>query len=171
VVGRAAIVVSTEPTKESAMNNTTSLVITDPDITHARVRNESAWRSSSVALYAGDIEEFLSHWVSTPRYAVAYPIEGVPQTVEGREAFLGLFGGFAAAASHIEVHDVQFHQTDDPDVAFVEERMVADLHDGTRYENLLVLRVTFEDGLIRDIYEYYGEVAHRALIQRLFGRA
>lgn len=49
--------------------------------------------------------------------------------------------------------------------------MVAELNDGGTYENKLVLRVTFEDAKIRDIHEYYGEVAHRALIARLFGPA
>ena len=141
-----------------------------PDLASVRARNESTWRSSAVALYSGDIDAFLDHWVEVPRYSVAYPVDGVPQTVEGRDAFAVLFGGFGAAARSIGVQDIRFHQTDDPDVAFVEERMVADLHDGSTYENDLVLRVTFEDGKIRDIHEYYGEVAHRALIARLFGQ-
>lgn len=141
------------------------------DLATTRARNESTWRASAVALYSGDIDTFLDHWVEIPRYSVAYPIDGVPQSVEGREAFIALFGGFAAVAKTIGVHDVQFHQTDDPEVAFVEERMVAELNDGGTYENKLVLRVTFEDAKIRDIHEYYGEVAHRALIARLFGPA
>jgi ketosteroid isomerase-like protein len=141
------------------------------DLASVRARNESTWRSSAVALYSGDIPAFLDHWVEVPRYSVAYPVEGVPQSVEGREAFTALFGGFGAAAKTIGVQDVRFHQTDDSEVAFVEERMVADLHDGSTYENRLVMRVTFQDGKIRDIHEYYGEVAHRALIARLFGKA
>ena len=64
---------------------------------------------------------------------------------------------------------MRFHQSDDPDVAFVEERMVADLAAGGRYENLLVIRVTFRDGLIADMYEYYGQVAHQALAHSLGG--
>ena len=135
-----------------------------------RARNESVWRESALALYAGDIAGFLDRWVEVPRYSVAYPVDGVPATVEGREAFLAMFGGFAAAARTIGVEDVRFHQTDDPEVAFVEERMVAELHDGTTYQNTLVLRVTFEDGRIREIFEYYGEVAHRDLVARLFGQ-
>ena len=78
-----------------------------------------------------------------------------------------LFGAFGAAATSIAVHDVRFHQTDDPDVAFVEERMVADLRDGGRYENRLVIRATFRDGLIAELFEYYGEGAHAAMLGRL----
>jgi ketosteroid isomerase-like protein len=144
---------------------------TRSDLAQARARNESRWRASALALYAGDTAGFLDHWVANPRYTVAYPVEGMPRTVEGRDAFLAMFGGFAAAAAAIEVHDVEFHQTDDPDVVFVQERMTAELHDGGRYENVLVIRVRFHDGLISDMLEYYGEVAHRELIARSFGGA
>jgi ketosteroid isomerase-like protein len=137
------------------------------DLSTARARNESAWRASAIALYAGDIEEFLSYWTPTPRYRVAYPVEGFPAVVEGRDQFRALFGGFAAAAERIEVHDVHFHQTDDPTVAIVEERMTADLRNGQRYENMLIIRVTFRDGLIDDMFEYYGQTAHQDLARTL----
>ena len=148
---------------------TTTTTTATPDLATARARNEATWRAAAVALYAGDIEEFLAHWTAEPRYSVAYPVDGIPATVEGRDQFRALFGGFGAATTHIEVHDVRFHQTDDPDVALVEERMVADLVGGGRYENLLAIRVTFRDGLIADMYEYYGQVAHQAMVATLGG--
>jgi ketosteroid isomerase-like protein len=131
----------------------------------ARARNESTWRAAATALYAGDVEQCLTYWTDDPRYAVAYPVDGMPAVVEGRDQFRAMFGGFASAASTIEVHDVRFHQTDNAQVAIVEERMVADLHNGLRYENLLIIRVTFVDGLISDMFEYYGEIAHRAMLR------
>jgi ketosteroid isomerase-like protein len=146
-----------------------TITATAPDLATARARNEATWRASAVALYAGDIEEFLAHWTAEPRYSVAYPVDGIPPTVEGRDQFRALFGGFAAATTRIEVHDVRFHQTDDPDVVIVEERMVADLVGGGRYENLLVIRVRFRDGLISDMFEYYGQVAHQAMVASLGG--
>ena len=81
---------------------------------------------------------------------------GMPAVIEGRDALGALFGGFGAAATSIEVQDVTFHQTDDPRVAIVQERMVAELHGGGRYENLLIIVVTFRDGLIAEMFEYYG---------------
>jgi ketosteroid isomerase-like protein len=66
---------------------------------------------------------------------------------------------------------VTIHQTDNPDVVIVEEHMVADLHDGSRYENDLIIRVTFRDGLIHDMFEYYGQVAHQQLAERLLAPA
>jgi ketosteroid isomerase-like protein len=146
---------------------TMTTVQNDVDLSSARTRNESTWRASSIALYAGDIEECLTHWTANPRYTVAYPIEGFPAVVEGRDQFQVLFGGLTAAAERIEVHDVRFHQTDDPDVAIVEERMVAELHNGHHYENLLAIRVTFRDGLIDDMFEYYGQLAHQNMLHSL----
>lgn len=60
-----------------------------------------------------------------------------------------------------------FHQTGDPQVAIVEEQMSAVLHDGTHYQNKLIIRVTFRDGLIASMFEYYGEKAHDNLLRRL----
>jgi ketosteroid isomerase-like protein len=144
-----------------------SITTTNPDLQNAQARNESIWRASAIALYDGDIEGFLAHWSPEPRYAVAYPVDGFPSVVEGREQFRALFGGFAAAAERIDVTDVRIHQTEDPDVVFVQEHMAAELHDGSRYENDLVIRVVFKDGLIHDMFEYYGQVAHQQLADRL----
>jgi ketosteroid isomerase-like protein len=69
-------------------------------------------------------------------------------------------------AASIRVDDVRFHQTADPDVAFVEEHMTAELRDGGRYENDLCLRVSFSDGRIAAIFEYYGQRAHEEPVER-----
>ena len=45
--------------------------------------------------------------------------------------------------------------------------MTAELHGGGTYENRLIMRVTFRDGLIAEIVEYYGERAHEDLLRRL----
>jgi ketosteroid isomerase-like protein len=129
--------------------------------------NEAVWHGSATALYRGDLEAFLAHWQPDARYEVAYPIAGVPPVVAGRDALADLFGGLGSLAAWIRVDDVRFHATADPDVAFVEERMTAELHDGSRYENDLCLRVGFRDGRIASVFEYYGERAHEDLIARL----
>ena len=50
--------------------------------------------------------------------------------ITGRDALRAAFSALVASASSISVHDVVLHQTADPDVAFVEERMTARLTDG-----------------------------------------
>jgi ketosteroid isomerase-like protein len=133
----------------------------------ARERNEATWNQAAEAMHAGRIDEYIAFWTHDGRYEVAYPVEGMPAAVEGHEQLTQLFTGFLSAAEKIEVHDVRFHQTDDPDVAFIEERMVVDLVGGGRYENRFAIRATFRDGLIRELFEYYGYREHEALIQSL----
>jgi ketosteroid isomerase-like protein len=128
--------------------------------------NETVWHAACAALYAGDIDAFLTHWQPDGRYEVAYPVAGLPAAVDGHAALRELFTGFGMLAASIRVDDVRFHQTADPDVAFVEEQMTAELHDGGRYENDLCLRVSFSDGRIASILEYYGQRAHEELVQR-----
>lgn len=135
--------------------------------TTTRERNEAVWNQSSALLYDKRLDEFLAYWHEDARYEVAYPVEGFPPVVEGRAALGELFAGFTAAAERIQVDDVRFHQTDDPNVAFVEEQMTANLVDGGSYENSLVIRVTFRDGLIAEMHEYYGQRAHEDLLRRL----
>jgi ketosteroid isomerase-like protein len=135
--------------------------------TSTTTTNDATWRASSAALYAGDIETLLTYWQPDGRYEVAYPIAGLPPVVAGNEQLRAVFSGFASLARWIAVADVRFHQTADPEVAFVEEHMSAELHDGSRYENDLCLRVTFRDGKIASIFEYYGERAHADLARRV----
>jgi ketosteroid isomerase-like protein len=132
--------------------------------------NEAVWHSSGAALYAGDIDSFLAYWQADGRYEVAYPIAGLPAAVEGHDALRELFMGFGSLTDWIRVQDVRFHATADPDVAFVEEHMSAQLKDGGHYENDLCLRVTFRGGRIASIFEYYGERAQEEVVKR-FGLA
>jgi ketosteroid isomerase-like protein len=134
--------------------------------TIAPATNEAVWHASGAALYAGDIDAFLTHWMPDGRYEVAYPVAGLPRVVAGHAALRELFTGLTALAASIRVDNVRFHATADPDVAFVEEHMTAELRDGGRYENDLCLRVTFRDGRIASIFEYYGERAHEQLVHR-----
>jgi ketosteroid isomerase-like protein len=91
----------------------------------------------------------------------------MPSVVAGHDQLRELFAGFAALTARIRVDDVRFQATADPEVAFVEERMTAELHDGSRYENDLCMRVTFHDGRIASIFEYYGERAHEDRLRRV----
>jgi ketosteroid isomerase-like protein len=129
--------------------------------------NDAVWDASGASLYAGDIEGFLAYWQPDGRYEVAYPLAGLPPVVVGHAALRELFTGFASLTASIRVDDVRFHATADPDLAFVEEHMTAELHDGSRYENDLCMRVTFREGRIASIFEYYGERAHEDLLQRV----
>lgn len=45
--------------------------------------------------------------------------------------------------------------------------MVAELADGARYENRMAIRVTFRDGLLGELFEYYGQRAHEDMMRRV----
>jgi ketosteroid isomerase-like protein len=151
----------------STATETTHVPDSTTALAAARARNEKAWRTSSELLYAGDIDRFMTYWCEDATYEAALPVPGLPPVISGSAALRAAFAGLVGSARSIAVHDVLFHQTDDPDVAVVEERMVAELPDGGRYENRLAIRVTFRDGLIAEMLEYYGQFAHADLLRRL----
>ncbi len=148
---------------------TTTSTSRQHDLAAARARNESTWRTAATALLAGDVDEFLTHWTDDARYALAYPVDGLPSVVEGPENLRGLFTAMTSAAEHIGVDDVTFHQTDDPDVAIIEERMTAELVGGGHYVNRLIMRVVFRENKIHDMLEYFGQSAQAALLEQIGG--
>jgi ketosteroid isomerase-like protein len=119
--------------------------------------------------YEKRVDEAMEHWHEDGRWEAAYPVPGLPAAVEGREALREMFAGLVALAERIEVHGQRFHQTGDPGVAFVEERMTIDLADGYRYDNRIVMRLTFRDGLIAEMVEYADPGETRALLEKLAG--
>jgi ketosteroid isomerase-like protein len=137
------------------------------DLAAARARNEEIWHASSEAFHSGRIDEFMQYWCADARYEAALPVGGLPPVVAGREALHATFSALVASAVSIAVHDVRFHQTDDPQVAIIEERMVAELRGGGTYENRLIIRTTFRDGKIAEMFEYYGQLAHQDMLRQL----
>ncbi len=109
----------------------------------------------------------MEYWTPDASYEAALPVPGLPAVITGRDALRAAFGALVASATSIRVHDVVFHQTDDPDVAFVEERMVGEISDGWRYENRLAIRVRFAGDQIAYMLEYYGQFAHAELLSHL----
>lgn len=137
------------------------------DLHAARTRNLRIWTESARLLYARRIEEFLEYWTEDAVYEAALPVPGLPTTIAGKPALRAAFGALVSSATSIRVDDVVFHQTDDPDVAIIEERMTAELSDGWIYENRLAIRVRFDGGRIAHMLEYYGQFAHAELLSRL----
>lgn len=137
------------------------------DIAAARARNEKIWAESSNLLYSRRIDEFVQTWCPDASYEAALPVPGLPAVVTGRDALHAVFSGLVATAVELGVSDVVFHQTDDPNVAFLEETMVGRLADGYSYRNRLAIRVTFRDGRIAHMLEYYGQFAHADLLRHL----
>ncbi|MFD3537568.1 nuclear transport factor 2 family protein [Streptomyces sp. NPDC058664] len=146
---------------------TTSENAAPTDLSAARARNEEVWRHAAEHLFAGNIDEFMNYWCEDGRYEAALPAAGMPAVFVGHEALRAAFSALVAQAKSITVHDFKFHQTDNPDVAIIEERMVAELHGDITYENRIIIRVTFSGERIADMLEYYGQFAHQELLRSL----
>jgi ketosteroid isomerase-like protein len=146
-------------------------MFTSPDLDAARERNLRVWTQYTASFAARDLDGCMALWDPDGRFAVAYPQDGFPAEVRGTEHLAALLGGFLAAADHLEQRDTALHQTIDPDVAFVEFSWHATLKDGSGYANRFISRVTFRDGRLYDVLEYYGERAHAALLDKLVSGA
>jgi ketosteroid isomerase-like protein len=144
-----------------------SAIVPAIDLAAARIRNEDVWRRSSELLHAGEIDKFIEYWCEEASYESALPVAGLPAVITGHEALHAAFTSLVAGARSIAVYDVVFHQTDDPDVAIIEHRMVAELATGDSYENRYIIKVTFWDGRIAGMLEYYGQLAHQELLRKL----
>lgn len=138
-----------------------------PALAAAGERNRSLWDEWHARIDDGRLADAFELWTEDGHYEVVYPVEGMPAVVEGREALVAVFGGFAQAMTTWGRENVRFHQTLDPDVAIVEYTMRAELVDGSVYDNRLILRFTFRDGRFAEVLEYYGEIAHGDVLRRL----
>ena len=138
------------------------------DLTAARARNEDVWRrSSGLPVRRRRSTSSSATGARTPATRPPCRSPACPPSSPGMRRCTRRSAAWSPAARSIAVHDVRFHQTDDPDVAIIEERMVAELADGSRYENRFIIRATFRDGRIAEMLEYYGQFAHQDLLRRL----
>ena len=117
--------------------------------------NAELWDRAASLFYEKRYEDSVACYAPGARFQTMYALPGVPPVVEGRDALLQTFLGFGAIVESIGATDLVFHQTEDPDVAIVEFRQHARLVDGSDYENRLVARLRFGDGLIAEHVEYY----------------
>lgn len=133
----------------------------------ARARNEAIWNPSVEHYNAMRIDEALEYWHEESRWITAFPVAGMPRMVDSRAEMARVWRTLYVDTERVEVENVRFHQTDDPDVAFVEERFTAYLANGGLYVSDLVMRVTFRDGLISEVVEYFDPAEQERLVRRV----
>ena len=97
--------------------------------------------------------------------AISGAVTGLCPFVPARPAIVMAWAAVMNRAKRVK-DAFRFHQTDDPNVVFIEERFVMDLTGGGRFENRVAMRVTFRDGPIADVVEY----ADRRALEPLLGR-
>ena len=90
---------------------------------------------------------------------------GAPSVVRGRPALLATWQGLGAAVRHAAYHQLAFHQTVDPDVAFVERRMDLTLRSGQVVSMSALDRVRFRDGRIAELTEHLRPGEHERVVR------
>jgi ketosteroid isomerase-like protein len=140
------------PTEGATIASTAS-----PGLDAVAEQNRRLYAENSAAFEALDIEASLALWDPDGVYSTAYEIEGFPSEIRG----------FLAACASLEQRDVRFHQTIDPQVFLVEWEWHAVLHDGTAHSNRYAARARVQDGRFAEFHEYYGQLAHLALLRQL----
>jgi uncharacterized protein len=143
------------------------LSTTPTDLGAVAEQNRRLYAANSAAFEALDIEASLALWDPDGVYSTAYEIEGFPSEIRGHDELRAVLGGFLAACASLEQRDVRFHQTTDPEVFFVEWEWHAVLHDGSAHSNRYAARARVRDGRFAEFHEYYGQLAHLALLRQL----
>jgi ketosteroid isomerase-like protein len=138
-----------------------------PDLEAVREQNLRLHTQHSAAFEALDIDAMLALWEPDGVYSTAYEIEGFPSEVRGHDGLRAVLGGFLAACGSLEQREVRFHQTTDPSVFLVEWEWHAVLHDGTAHANRYAARARVRNGRFAEFHEYYGQLAHLALLRQL----
>jgi uncharacterized protein len=127
--------------------------------THSSIRMSSAaefWDRYARALMARDFERWGDLWAEDATFTVAYPLPGMPATMEGRDAIVSGIRSLAHRVMAITLSDVQVHETRTPGVFFVQYAQRVDLaSDLPPYHNTICSKVIVRDGQIIELVEYY----------------
>lgn len=129
----------------------------EPD--HARAQTQAFF----AALEGGDLgalEEMMHpEIVNTLPFAASGATDaGAMRVFDGREQVLAYFAGASQAIPEVAFEELEITLANDGAVAFVETRGDMRLADGREYRNLYVWRLSFEDGRIVEIVEYFNPV-------------
>ena len=123
------------------------------DLAAAAAANEATWGEAMRRLCALRFADALELWVDDPCVRLVGAAPGAPSVVRGRAALLATWQGLGAAVRHAAYHQLAFHQTVDPEVAFVERRTDLTLRSGPVVSMSALDRVRFRGGRIAELTE------------------
>ena len=135
------------------------------DLAAAAAANEATWTEAMHRLSALRFADALELWVDDPCVRLVGAAPGAPSVVRGRPSLLATWQGLGAAVRRAAYHQLAFHQTVDPDVAFVERRMDLTLRSGQVVSLSALDRVRFRDGRIAELTEHLRPGEHERLVR------
>lgn len=126
--------------------------------------NEATWTEFVHHLCALRYADALERWDDNATVRLVGAAPGAPTVVRGRSALLATWQGLGAAVRHAAYRQLGFHQTLDPEVAFVERRMDLTLRDGRVVSMSSLDRVRFRGGRIAELTEYLRPGEHERVV-------
>lgn len=142
-------------------------VLADGGSAVAPTGNGHIWNEYGRLFRSKRLDEWAQLWTEDGRFVVVYPLPGTRGVIEGRDALAATFGRLAASIGAVTFTEEQYQPTADPEVVWVEYHIHIDLLDGGTYDNEIASRLTFRDGLLAELKEYYGFAQYEAFAQRL----
>jgi ketosteroid isomerase-like protein len=79
---------------------------------------------------------------------------GLPKITKGRDECVRALSEIFKSITKFRWIDLDLHNTDEPDVVYGTSKSHLELVDGRHYENEYVFIVKFENGLIKEFWEY-----------------
>lgn len=135
------------------------------DLVAVAAANEATWGEAMRRLCALRFADALELWADDPCVRLVGAAPGTPSVVRGRPSLLATWQGLGAAVRHAAYHQLAFHQTVDPDVAFVERRLDLTLRSGQVLTMSSLDRVRFSDGRIAELTEHLHPGEHERVVR------
>lgn len=136
--------------------------------TQVRVSSaEEFWHRYADAFMARDFDRWGDLWAEDGRYVVAFPLPGMPSSLDGRAQIVAVMRGMTDRVGTMRMADAQVHETREAGVFFVEYRLEVDVPGGATYRNRVCARITVHDGEVREVLDYYDPGAYQRFVQSL----
>ena len=125
------------------------------------------WHRYADAFMRRDFERWGELWAADGRYVVAFPLPGMPASLEGRDTIVSVMQGMTDRVGAMRMADPVVHETREPGVFFVEYRIEVDVPGGETYRNACCARVTVHEGEVAEVLEYYDPGAYSRFVRSL----
>lgn len=136
--------------------------------TQVRVSSaEEFWHRYADAFMARDFERWGELWAEDGRYVVAFPLPGMPASLDGRGTIVAVMRGMTERTGTMRMADARVHETREPGIFFAEYHLEVDVPGGATYRNRVCARVTVRDGEITEVLDYYDPGAYQRFVQSL----
>ncbi len=125
------------------------------------------WQRYADTFMARDLERWGDLWHADGRYVVAFPLPGMPASLDGRDTIVAVMRGMLDRIGAMRFTDAVVHETTTPGVFFVEYLLHVDVPNAPTYRNRVCARIHVDEGQVTEVLEYYDPAAYQRFIAGL----